>query len=80
MFITTMVHTDDDNCRSEVLCANCGGSHPASSSHCPVYISKYEALANQHSEPKYIAVFSICYAKSIDRHSCASNSQKADLP
>jgi len=38
------VHTDDKNCRSEVLCANCGGSHPASSSLCPVYSSKYMRL------------------------------------
>ena len=67
------LHTDEENCSSEVLCANCGGSHPASSSRCPIYISKYEALAKQHSEPKYIAaVSSTCYAKTTDRYSCSA--------
>ena len=69
------LHTDEENCTSEVLCANCGGCHPASSSLCPIYISKYETLAKQHSEHKHIAtVSSASLAKATDRHSCTSGS------
>ena len=46
----SLTHANDTACSGVVLCANCGGSHPSSSSKCPTYISRYEDLTKQYSK------------------------------
>ena len=46
-------HSEDETCGRHVKCANCGGPHPASSSQCAAFLSRYEALAKQYTEHKH---------------------------
>jgi len=39
-----------EQCFDEVCCANCGGSHSASSLQCPVYIAQHEILTKQYTK------------------------------
>jgi len=43
-------HLYSVKCVRNVQCANCSGSHPASSSVCPVYAKRYADLAEQYSK------------------------------
>ena len=48
-------HESDDKCFQQVFCANCSGKHPSFSRTCPAYITRYEMLAKQHTEYKYVS-------------------------
>jgi len=48
-------HGNERKCEGQISCVNCGGSHPASSSHCSAYISRYESLAKQCPERRYVS-------------------------
>ena len=49
-------HKIDERCSRQVCCANCDGTHPAFSSTCPSYISRYEMLTKQYTECEYVPV------------------------
>lgn len=42
-------------CEGKAKCANCGGDHPASSTQCIVYKTRYEALTGQHSKHPHLS-------------------------
>ena len=48
-------HESEVQCTGPVLCANCGGGHPAHSSRCPVYIQHHADLAKQYPKCFYVA-------------------------
>jgi len=41
-------------CEGKVKCANCGGDHPASSTQCIAYKTRYEALTIQHPKHQHL--------------------------
>jgi len=53
--ICAHTHGEYEGCGGKVHCHNCRGNHPASSSLCPVYISRYETITKQRSEYKHVA-------------------------
>jgi len=48
-------HESEVQCTGPVLCANCGGGHPAHSSRCPVYIQRHADLAKEYPKCFYVA-------------------------
>jgi len=68
--ICSLSHVDDSACSGALLCANCGGDHPSSSSSCPTYLSRYASITKQHSECQYIPAFTSEYSSSASNSHC----------
>ena len=51
-------HGESEQCTRNALCYNCGGPHTSASASCPAYIARYEILAKQYSEFKYVSASS----------------------
>ena len=55
-------HSDEVRCTGHIKCANCAGPHPASSSQCNAYITRFEALADQHSKCQHFSVTALSHS------------------